>query len=239
MKKVIILFGAVLIFTTLIFIQKVNFTSENLSLDELYYNSVVDSMLAEESEIYELVSIEKNNEMTNWKDDKVLLVTWHKYPESYPKGEEIELKYGSIWTFTDKEIDSWYDENNSEISDYNLRFNQLIGLPPNEDNTHFSAIWVDVNDVLRPAYFTDPKSSEMAISNENMDEEYKEWFDGNIINSYYSEWLYPWTRLGYTYDWAENSDDYGLTEFLVKENSKVSVEFTLTTEEFIKYLKEN
>ena len=55
---------------------------------------------------------------------------------------------------------------------------------------------------------------------ENIDKEFKEWFDGNIIGSYF-EGAYPWTRLGYTYDWADNDTEYGLTEFLVLKKSKV------------------
>ncbi len=69
-----------------------------------------------------------------------------------------------------------------------------------------------------------------------MDEEFELWFNDNIIGSYYSEYLYPWTRLGYTYDWADNGTEYGLSEFLVVEGAVVTVEYTMTTEEFLAYI---
>ena len=49
---------------------------------------------------------------------------------------------------------------------------------------------------------------------------------------------YPWTRLGYTYDWNEAGDEYGLTEFIILPGSEVEIEWTLTTDEFIAWLSE-
>lgn len=52
----------------------------------------------------------------------------------------------------------------------------------------------------------------------------------------FSSWgQYPWTRLGYTYDWGAE-DEYGLTEFLVLKNSTIEVEFTKTIDEFFDWL---
>ena len=65
--------------------------------------------------------------------------------------------------------------------------------------------------------------------------EYEAWFNGNIIYSYFTS-DYPWTRLGYTYDWAEDSDEYGLTEFLILGGTSAEVGFTMTTDEFIRYM---
>ena len=66
--------------------------------------------------------------------------------------------------------------------------------------------------------------------------EYEEWFNSNILSSYFSSWgQYPWTRLGYTYDWGAE-DEYGLTEFLVLKNSTIEVEFTKTIDEFFDWL---
>ncbi len=210
-------------------------------VDKLYENAVVDSMYAEKSEIETLVAITKEDDMTTWNDkDEVLLLTWHKYPDSYPTGEEITLEYGSIWTFTDKEICSWYDENNGKTDNYDLRLKQLIGLPPEDFKTHFTAVWVKPADIYRPAYIQDSAIDGMDINlQDDVNADFEEWFNGNIIGSYYNEQKYPWTRLGYTYDWADNETEYGLSEFLVKENSTVEVEFTMTTEEFIEYMEQN
>ena len=61
---------------------------------------------------------------------------------------------------------------------------------------------------------------------------YKSWFDSNIIGSYFDK-FYSWTRLGYTYDWADNGTEYGLSEFLIFSGAKAFVEYTYTVDEYI------
>ena len=67
-------------------------------------------------------------------------------------------------------------------------------------------------------------------------DEYKAWFDSNIILSYFDS-AYPWTRLGYTYDWAAGGSDYGLSEFLVRKDAVAQVEFTMSTDDFVAWLE--
>lgn len=207
-------------------------------LDVCYHEAVVDAMDAEQSEILPLVDITPESDMITWNEagDKILLLSWHKYPESYVPGQETTLEWGEVWTFTDKEIEKWYQANQKGVADWELRLKQLIGLPPDTDYTHFSALWVSPGDVLRPAYVTGIADGAMLLSlPEGTDKAYAEWFDGNIISSYY-EGAYPWTRLGYTYDWLADDKEYGLSEFIISQGSVVEVEFTLTTEEFIQWL---
>ena len=73
---------------------------------------------------------------------------------------------------------------------------------------------------------------------DDKDEDFVQWFNSNIISSYFEEYRYPWTRLGYTYDWADNGSEYGLSEFLVLKDAQVDVEYTKTTDEFIEYINE-
>ena len=53
------------------------------------------------------------------------------------------------------------------------------------------------------------------------------------------EQTYPWTRLGYTYDWADNGREYGLSEFLILADSVIEVEWTKTTDEFVDWMEKN
>lgn len=209
--------------------------------EELYNNAVKDAVFADSDEICPLVTIDQNSDMVTWNEsgDKVLLLTWHKYPSSYPAGQEVATKWGEVWTFTDKEMIKWYKEHKKELEkNPTLRLEQLIGLPEGDGNTTVTAFWVDPKDVIRPAYVTDITAQMTNASKESeteFDKWYTEWFNDNIIWSYFDS-AYPWTRLGYTYDWADNGQEYGLSEFLVCKNSKVDVEFTMTTEEFLAWL---
>jgi hypothetical protein len=208
--------------------------------EALYESAVMDAIRIEEDEIYPLVCIDGTDELVRWNEaaDKVLLVSWHRYPDSYIAGESLVLEWGEVWTFTDLEIKQWYQNTAADegVEDWTLRLKQLIGLPSEKEYTHFTGFWVAPDDILRPAYSTDISVSVMTDQfDEEYDEAYKEWFDGNIVYSYF-ERQYPWTRLGYTYDWAESSDDYGLTEFIISDGSSVEIEFTYSTEEFLDFL---
>lgn len=205
---------------------------ENKTPEELYHDAIVDAAFADEDEIMPLVSLVESDDMTSWQDGKVLLLTWHNYPDSYPEGEDVTIQWGPVWTFTGKEIAS-YGKELKEAGDAEARLKQLIAFAPDAEHSTVTGFWADPKNVKRPAYQTDPTIGDMTVQfGENVDEEYREWFDDNILWSYYYG-NFPWTRLGYTYDWADNGTEYGLTEFIVESGAQVKVEFTETTEEFL------
>lgn len=202
-------------------------------LNTLFFKAVEDSKTIEPEEILPVVSISKNSDMVTWNEtgDKVLLLTWHKYPNSYVDGTTANLKWGEVWTFTDKEMKKWVAENGAPST---LRLEQLLGLPINKGYTHVTALWVNPTDVLRPAYtYNVSESTVTDVFSTQPDNEYLNWFNSNIKWSY-EDSAFPWTRLGYTYDWADNGTEYGLSEFIIKKGSDVGVACTLTTEEFFK-----
>ncbi|MCM1461438.1 MAG: hypothetical protein NC084_01850 [Bacteroides sp.] len=206
--------------------------NETRDVNALYESAVRDAAFADEDEILPLVSLVERDEMTTWRDGKVLLLTWHNYPDSYPEGENVTVTWGPVWTFTDKEIASYGDEL-SKADDPEMRLKQLIAFAPDSEHSTVTGFWVSPENVKRPAYQNDPTVGNMTTAlGENVDEEFKAWFDENILWSYYYG-EFPWTRLGYTYDWADNGTEYGLTEFIVESGAEVTVEFTETTSEFL------
>ena len=51
---------------------------------------------------------------------------------------------------------------------------------------------------------------------------YREWFEARTALSYGEENPYPWTRLGYTYDWHRDAAQRrGLGEFIVPGGTEV------------------
>lgn len=205
---------------------------------ELYDLAVQDAAVAEEDEIKPLVSLTKEDPLVTWDDqNRVLLCTWHSYPGSYPEGEKVTISWGYVWTFTDKEIATYAGELKAS-EDARRRMRQLIAIDPDKKHSTVTALWVDPADVIRPAYQSDPARGDMTTSfpeGEEVDEAFRAWFDQNILDSYYYG-SYPWTRLGYTYDWADNGEEYGLTEFLIKPGAEVEVAYTETTDEFLSRL---
>ena len=69
---------------------------------------------------------------------------------------------------------------------------------------------------------------------DNASAEYVQWYNGNILSSYFSEKKYPWTRLGYTYDWGNPLSEIGLSEYVIKKDAEVIVERIASTEDYCK-----
>ena len=177
-----------------------------------------------------------------WSEDgkKVLVAFVHKYPDSYPDGEDINLKWGNVWCVSAGELYSWIKDHDAE--NWTNRLHQVMGMPYSKGYTTVTAMWVDSDLLYRPAYVTDPtaemKTTYQPTGDEGFDTMYKAWFDSNIIWSYYDN-AYPWTRLGYTYDWADNGTKYGLSEFLIFSGAGATVEYTYSIEDFVTFAKQS
>ncbi len=194
----------------------------------LYHNAIIDASVAEEDELLPLKAIDTTA-------DSVLVCTWNKYPETYVTGIDITISYGDVWVFTEEEIYAW-GQQNGMTEDMALRMQQLIGLPPQDGNTHFSVLRVKPEDLYRPTRDSEIDDTESQLTfPENTTEEHKAWFEGNAQYSY-NPHRYPWTGLGYTYDWADNGTEYGLSEFILKNGAQVHVEKTYTNEEFFAHI---
>lgn len=206
-------------------------SSEGIELQKnlnLYDNAIIDAMTAEEDELFPLRAIDTTQ-------DNVLVCTWNKYPDSYVDGSTVTLQYGDVWVFTLDEVKEW-GKKNGMSENMTLRMEQLIGLPPQKGYTHFSLLWADPDDLFRPSRDNEIDDTEAELEfPENATQEYIEWFNSNAEYSY-NPHRYPWTGLGYTYDWADSGTEYGLSEFIIKDGSQVTVEKTYTNSEFFEYI---
>lgn len=208
----------------------------SLSLKERLHNAFLDVIEEDESDLRPLVNLttEDDNLIWNATNDRVLLFTLHRFPSSYPDGEEITFTWGESWLCSVKEYGNWYRNNKSNIKDILLRTKQVLGMSDESKNTYISSMWFNPKDVSRPAYVTDPTKPMSLTFDESVTEEYKTWFSSQYRYSY-DEAKLPWTRLGYTYDWSEEAKDkYGLSEFIAWKGTTVTVDKTLLVEDFAK-----
>lgn len=206
-----------------------------LSLQQRLHNAYLDVIEAKQENLRPLVSLTKEDENVTWNQskDKVLLFTFHRYPDSYPNGAQITFTWGESWISSVKEYEGWYLKNKDNIKDALLRTKQLLGMSHESKNTYISSMWFDPSDVSRPAYVSDPTKQMALTLEENPKEGYKDWFANQYYYSYDVAKL-PWTRLGYTYDWSEEAKDkYGLTEFIAWKGTTVTVDKTLPVTEFL------
>ncbi len=108
--------------------------------------------------------------------------------------------------------------------DLELRVKQLIGLMPSKTYTHFVEMSVPKASLFRPCADPAVDTTTCPLEFPAAPSEHTNWMGRNALSSYKTPAGYPWTRLGYTYNWRPGaSDRYGATEYVVKAGSAVEV----------------
>ena len=135
-----------------------------------------------------------------------------------------------IWAVIPKELAGFYKQNCSlSDNDLVLRLEQLYGLPPHNGKQWFVEIWVDPDDILRPS--PDPEITDYEAELDFpkwVDTQYRGWFN-ELKSESYGENGYPWTRLGYTYDWGNPESEIGLSEFIIMPGSTIKIHSVIST----------
>lgn len=229
--------------------KTVSFVNKD-SLNTAKYESAVKAAAnLTSNDIEPLVSIGPGADYAAMSGDntQVILVAWHNDPDKYKDGQMVTLKDEVLWTYTDKEFVKWYNENFDKVTNWPLRLKQLLGKSPDFPGTHFTVFWAEVKDLYRPANIPDVASSMMSADFvgefEAEDAEkakwFKNWFDETKTKAYANEGGFPWTRLGYTYDWGRtDGGKYGLTEFIVRDGAQIDVKFTRGIKAFVNWLND-
>lgn len=176
-------------------------------------------------------------------DGEILVVAW-KSAESakkyYNAPGSLDTLDSSFLTWVVKE--SQYPE---IIEDFRLdrmkgqklalRLEQLLGLPPAADTTRvFLSIRLKGEDLFRPC--RNPDISDCSCSTEfpfgyySEETGYSEVYE-TIVGQTTD---FPWTRLGYTYDWnPRNRNHFGFSEYIIRQGAVVKIISKVGTEEFI------
>lgn len=94
-----------------------------------------------------------------------------------------------------------------KYDDADRRLKQLLGLPPNSEYGYFIEFWVKTSDLSRPCPDNEITDTECQVCfPKDVDQAYIDEFNQMRIDRYYPCELYkqyPWTELGYTFDWNE------------------------------------
>ncbi|NTU53983.1 MAG: hypothetical protein HGA97_09860 [Chlorobiaceae bacterium] len=211
------------------------------TLKKQYHTAVIDAAVAEPSEISKnLVAIVPSNQHLIWKNKadslnaEILVVTWTNYNGYDNKiGQPVTLSR-EIWVTTVPEVKNFCKRSKNSTS---LRLEQLLGLPPNSGKTKFVEMWVKPGDLFRPS--ADPEISDHEAEIDfrtpsayiKTSDTYKKWYS-DLKSQSYGENGYPWTRLGYTYDWANHKNNIGMSEFVVMPGSTVEIYSITSTLEY-------
>lgn len=212
-------------------------TVEKKSWPEVYTAAVADASNPEPGEIYtNLVSITPENPSLTWKDidgvPHVLMVSLTS-STSYYEGSVGQL-YNTgnyyTWVTSAPEVQNTLKGKGLEGDALKQRLRELLGLTPDATVTAFIEFWVNPASLFRPAADNEVNDSEAGLNfPENTEGWYRQWFNDLRASQYFqsevpSHNAYPWTQLGYTYDWGSEQSEIGMSEFVIKANSQVYIE---------------
>jgi len=141
------------------------------------------------------------------------------------EGQDYLLSFGELWVTVAPELQRFFQGQPAAPS--MRRLEQLLGLPPDNGYTRIVEFWVNPGDMFRPSpdpEITDtmaeldfPQGSRTAVA-----DGYRAWFAQTKHARYDTPQPYPWTQLGYTYDWG-SANHMGLSEFVIEKGSTVGV----------------
>ncbi len=114
---------------------------------------------------------------------------------------------------------------NPKSPDRQLQY--LLGLPPTYHGRVLIRFRAPIDSIFRPC--PDPEVTDTRCELTypvNVPERHRKWMKETLEASYSSSKLYerfPWTRLGYTYNWAPDAkSEFGLSEFVVRKGTPLT-----------------
>jgi len=212
-------------------------TPQGIDIQEAYRNAIEDARTAESSEISRnLVAITGYNDELIWEgepgESSVLVVTWTSWDGYHSKAGESITCTRDIWVTAVPDVRDFCVESSLSGDELTLRLEQLLGLPPNSGKGWFVEIWADVDDLFRPSPDPDITDHEAELDfPKNVNEEHILWFN-ELKDKSYGENGYPWTRLGYTYDWGNPEREIGLSEFTLTSGAVIEVHSVSNTSDY-------
>lgn len=194
-----------------------------------------------------------------WQNGKVLMGTWAELADfPYQQGQGFALADVTWWTAVPF-MQQWCQGTGLTGDALRVRIAQRLGMPPNVKNDGFVTVWVDPQTIFRPCPDPEPwdqeclvqvpmvppylpmppaqapwacSGTQAAAAFVQVRPRHLQWMCHNWRGSYthpepYKN--YPWTVLGYTYDWG-SSDHVGPSEFVSRKGTQVVFDAAVTSD---------
>lgn len=211
--------------------------SQKNSWPRAYQDAIVDAQNPEPSEVvHNLTAIRRDNPVLKWKKinniDHVLMASLKSNGSAYENSIDKLLNTGSdIWVTAAPVLQKMCQNPNFGRDDLDMRLRQILGLTPDSPVAVFIQFWVTPATLFRPAPDNEITDTTAGLNlPENTAPWYRKWFNDLRAGQYFQSRAprhdaYPWTQLGYTYDWGSDAPNHqGLSEFIIKKNSDVIVD---------------
>lgn len=192
--------------------------AEQQSLWTHYEQSIFDSA------VYQRWNVRPLRPLTPDANGEVLVATLtHR---NYTVGETIQPE-GDIWVTGVPEVQTICRAFKGDVQ---MQLRELIGLPPDEDISHAVVLRASVSDIFRPSPWSDtsttlpcPAATDTACGNTfptSADPAHVQWIATADLSLHGVPNGYPWTHLGYTYNWAPGADRYGASEYVIRKTAR-------------------
>jgi hypothetical protein len=211
------------------------------ALQAEYKAAVADAAVAEPSEVsQDLTALVSGNAELLWDEStgeaRVAVVTWTSWTGYDGQVGQTLQTTREVWVTAVPEVEQFVAAHRRTTANMTLRLEQLLGLPPNNGKTRFVEFWVRPADLYRPSPDPEVTDREAEVgfpisAYTTVDPNYATWFQNQTAASY-GDNGYPWTRLGYTYDWGNSASEVGLSEFVIRPGAAVTVRSVATTEDY-------
>jgi len=196
-----------------------------------YKAAVLDAAVYRPENVRDLFPLKVDND--SGRTTVVTLTDWN-----YPEGRQTLTR--AIWVTAVPEVQNKC--RSFKDKDLAMRLRQLLGLQPDAPVVRFVTMTVEQRDIFRPAL--NPIATTASLCNVQRDkkcgeafpdwvsDEHKRWITQQMLDSYMVLTppdhccSYPWTRLGYTYDWKKGADKYGASEYVVRPGTIINVKET-------------
>lgn len=192
-------------------------------LKELYRMALEDAAIADPDEVHNLKLPE---------GDSVTVLSWVKNEllQYYPAGETtVFSRFTWVTLFPEVQDKCRQFAGEHQV----IRMQQLLGLPPDHlEERSFVVMEVHLNDLFRPCIDPNIDAPQCAIQGEVTDGAHGIFFANQTTVAYGTPPGYPWTRLGYTYDWNPATPEYGVSEYVILKNATVTIKEIIPTEKY-------
>jgi hypothetical protein len=222
-----------------------------MALPEAYLLAVHNAVNATQQDASrDLTAILPSNRDLIWRgsdnDRQVLVATWTTHDSYFvspgqPMGKPFVENY-TVWVTAAPELKAFCRSYQPGPNGPPLvgRLEQLLGLPPRSGHRYVVELWVRPQDLFRPSADPEVTDREAQLDHPNVpgylsvSDLYKQWFKDTAAARYQPKHgpPYPWTRLGYTYDWGNPDGRMGLSEFVIREGAELTVHAVHATEDY-------
>lgn len=171
---------------------------------------------------------------------RILVSTWIKHTfydsklgmDNQPLGGDAFITLGSTFQRCCQAASAKNGKSRSLVV---RRMEQLLGLPDNNGKLRVAEFWVNPADMFRPCASPDLSTDRCdRVPPPGVSPDHTKWFEDYQTNSYLqsaSSPGYPFTGVGYTYDWG-NAAKVGPSEFIVRKTALVKITALTPTESY-------